>query len=167
MTNQQKIRKATAGETCQLLSELFTAPDKPNLTEVMKRYNDFLHGQLELVNSFTGEVYNPAMFSELRFHTTISGDLWGQTSRNQQELWKDFDAVKVKQHMRQLIRLAKDVIDEVEKDNVDHVLICDMALEELDELKEQIRDAVLGPDPFLNDSSANQIKTGDASAYRF
>jgi len=55
---------------------------------------------------------------------------------------KDYE--KIKRQMRSLIRMAKEVIEEVEKDAPNDVLICDIAVEEIEELLEQINSTVLG-----------------------
>lgn len=46
--------------------------------------------------------------------------------------------------MRQLIRMAKDVIEETEKESPNDVYICDIAIEEMSELFEEISSAILG-----------------------
>ena len=45
---------------------------------------------------------------------------------------------KLKKKMRAMIRLAKEVIEECEKDSPDDVLISDMAIEELEDLLNEI-----------------------------
>ena len=50
---------------------------------------------------------------------------------------KDMSYCKLKTQMRQLIRMAKEVIEEVEKDQPDDILISDIVTEEAMELLEQ------------------------------
>jgi hypothetical protein len=53
-------------ETEQLLNNIFAEPSyKPTYTEVFRQYNHFLNGYIEVVNSTTGEVYDPAAFRPL------------------------------------------------------------------------------------------------------
>jgi len=50
----------------KLLNNLFAGRDiKPNATEVAREYEGFLNGYVDLVNEFTGELYNPKDFKKL------------------------------------------------------------------------------------------------------
>lgn len=54
------------------------------------------------------------------------------------------DYSKVKTQMRQLIKMANEVIEETEKESPDKVHICDIAIEEMAELFDQIETTILG-----------------------
>ena len=68
---------------------------------------------------------------------------------------KKMNYSKLKQQMRQLIRLAKEVIEETEKDAPDDILICDLAVEEMDSLVDQISSTVLRFDRTSANSDIN------------
>ena len=55
---------------------------------------------------------------------------------------KDYD--KLKKQMRQMIRMAKEVIEEIEKESPDNILISDITTEEMDELLQQVFSTVTG-----------------------
>lgn len=52
--------------------------------------------------------------------------------------------------MKELINTAHGVIDEVNKENPDHIKICDLGIEKIDELREQIFSAILGNSTVIN-----------------
>ncbi|MAS19041.1 MAG: hypothetical protein CMF34_02000 [Leeuwenhoekiella sp.] len=58
-------RKVTSKEE-KLLNDLFsTQPHKPTATEIARQYDAFLAGYLEIVNSKTGELYNPKGYAQV------------------------------------------------------------------------------------------------------
>lgn len=59
------------------------------------------------------------------------------------------DYEKLKKQMRQVIRLANEVIVECEKETPDNILISDDTTEELFELVDQVIITVNGPTPML------------------
>lgn len=66
---------------------------------------------------------------------------------------KDYD--KLKKQMRQLIRIAKEVIEEAEKETPNNILICDTAVEELGDLVDQISSTVLGSNTSVDEINSN------------
>lgn len=60
-------------ETIELLNNIFREPSyKPTYAEVHRQYDAFLSGYLDVVNSKTGEIYDPAMFSKLSKSTVYN-----------------------------------------------------------------------------------------------
>jgi len=50
----------------KLLNNLFAGREtKPNATEVAREYEGFLNGYVDVVNEFTGEIYNPKEFKKI------------------------------------------------------------------------------------------------------
>ena len=60
------------------------------------------------------------------------------------------DYAKMKKQMRQLVRMVKEVIEEVEKDTPDNVLLCDIS-EEMEELFEQFSATILDSNAIADD----------------
>lgn len=53
---------------------------------------------------------------------------------------------RLKKQMRQIIRMAKEVIEEIEKNSPDDILISDIATEEMDDLVQEIFSTIVGND---------------------
>ncbi|MBS1744986.1 MAG: hypothetical protein JST21_02325, partial [Bacteroidetes bacterium] len=73
-------RRIVTDDLLEFLNDLFATQDhKPTRTEIVRQYDSFLAGYLEVTNTTTGELYNPADF------TTLSES----TIRNYLDKWKD------------------------------------------------------------------------------